>query len=117
MVSGTVTQMNFSELTDAFFMQSAGWQAVKQARSILAGGQVISSNWSPPLLKGVVQEGSTSYRAGLVIHGPDDMENLCTCRAARAGCSASATILRMRSTTPSACRPRGCRSGAGAPSA
>jgi superfamily II DNA or RNA helicase len=75
--------MSFTVLTDAFFMQSAGWQAVKQARAILDAGRVVSSNWSPPLLKGVVQEGSTSYRAGLVIKGPNDVENLCTCRPAR----------------------------------
>ena len=50
--------MSFTELTEAFFMKSAGWEAVKHARSLLAGGKVISSNWTPPLLKGVVQEGS-----------------------------------------------------------
>ncbi len=64
-------------------MKSAGWQAVKNARSLLAEGKVISSNWTPPLLKGVVQEGASSYRAGLVIKGTVDIENLCTCRAAR----------------------------------
>ncbi len=64
-------------------MKSAGWEAVKNARSLLAGGKVLSSNWSPPLLKGVVQEGSASYRAGLVIKGPVDIDNLCTCRASR----------------------------------
>ena len=64
-------------------MKSAGWEAVKNARFLLAGGKVISSNWTPPLLKGVVQEGSASYRAGLVIKGPVDIDNLCTCRASR----------------------------------
>jgi hypothetical protein len=52
--------MSFTELTEAFLMKSAGWEAVKIARSLLAGGKVLSSNWSPPLLKGVVQEGSAS---------------------------------------------------------
>src|SRR5262245_40399463 len=75
--------MSFTELTEAFLMKSAGWEAVKIARSLLAGGKVLSSNWSPPLLKGVVQEGSASYRAGLVIKGPIDIDNICTCRAAR----------------------------------
>ncbi len=64
-------------------MKSAGWEAVKNARALLAGGKVISSNWTPPLLKGVVQEGTSSYRAGLVIKGPVDIDNLCTCRASR----------------------------------
>src|SRR5579863_1416099 len=75
--------MNVTELSDAFLMKSAGWEAVKNARTLLAGGKVISSNWTPPLLKGVVQEGSSSYRAGLVIKGPVDVDNLCTCRASR----------------------------------
>ena len=64
-------------------MKAAGWEAVKNARSLIAGAKVISSNWTPPLLKGVVQEGASSYRAGLVIKGPVDIDNLCTCRAAR----------------------------------
>src|SRR5437763_1146655 len=62
-------RMSFTELSDGFFMKCAGWEAVKNARSLLAGGKVISSNWTPPLLKGVVQEGTSSYRAGLVIKG------------------------------------------------
>ena len=77
--------MSFTELTEAFFMKCAGWEAVKHARSLLAGGKVISSNWTPPLLKGVVQEGTSSYRAGLVIKGPVDIDNLCTCRAQKEG--------------------------------
>src|SRR2546427_8620737 len=76
-MSGTILRMSFTELTEAFFMKSAGWEAVKTARALLAGGKVISSNWTPPLLKGVVQEGTSSYRAGLVIKGPVDIDNLC----------------------------------------
>jgi superfamily II DNA or RNA helicase len=75
--------MSFTELTDGFFMKSAGWEAVKNARTLLAGGKVLSSNWTPPLLKGVVQEGKSAYRAGLVINGPVDIDNLCTCRDSR----------------------------------
>jgi superfamily II DNA or RNA helicase len=44
---------------------------------------VLSSNYTPPILKGVVQEGTTSYRAGLVIKSGIDLENLCMCRASR----------------------------------
>src|SRR5688572_13243878 len=71
------------ELTDAFFAQVAGWDAVKQARALLQQGRVLSSNWTPPLLKGVVQEGGTSYRAGLVIKNTVDVENICSCGQAR----------------------------------
>src|SRR5687768_1736168 len=71
------------ELSDAFFANAAGWEAMKRARAMVAAGHVLSSNWSPPVLKGVVQEGETSYRAGLVIKGPIDIDNICTCRTAR----------------------------------
>ena len=75
--------MSFSELTQEFLAKIAGWEAVKNARALLAGGKVLSSNWTPPVLKGVVSEGSTSYRSGLVIKNAVDVENLCSCRAAR----------------------------------
>jgi len=70
-------------LSDQFFAKIAGWEAMKQARALLAGDKVLSSNWSPPVLKGVVQEGTTSYRAGLVIKDDVNIDNLCTCRASR----------------------------------
>ncbi|MBM3840439.1 MAG: helicase [Verrucomicrobia bacterium] len=72
-----------AELTEAFLAKVAGWEAMKQARSLVERDQVLSSNWTPPLLKGVVQEGSISYRAGLVVKGAIDLENLCSCRASR----------------------------------
>ncbi|MCP5518417.1 MAG: DEAD/DEAH box helicase [Verrucomicrobiales bacterium] len=71
------------ELTDKFFADAAGWEAMKQARSLLATDKVLSSNWTPPVLKGVVQAGATTYRAGLVIKNPSDLENICTCRPSR----------------------------------
>jgi superfamily II DNA or RNA helicase len=71
------------ELTEAFLAKIAGWEAVKAARHLLASGKVLSSNYTPPILKGVVQEGTTSYRAGLVLKSGIDLENLCTCRASR----------------------------------
>lgn len=71
------------EITDEFLAKIAGWDVVKQARSTLASGKVLSSAWNAPILKGVVQEGTTSYRAGLVIKDSIDIENLCSCRASR----------------------------------
>jgi superfamily II DNA or RNA helicase len=70
-------------LSEPFFAKIAGWEAMKQARALLAGDKVLSSNWSPPVLKGVVQEGTTSYRAGLVIKDDVNIDNLCTCRTSR----------------------------------
>lgn len=71
------------ELNEQFLAKIAGWEVLKQARAVLAGGRVISSNWTEPVLKGVVQEGQTSYRCGLVIKDAIDIENLCTCRTAK----------------------------------
>src|SRR4051812_17535385 len=56
---------------------------MKAARALLAGNKVLSSNYAAPLLKGVVQEGTTSYRAGLVLKSGIDLENMCSCRASR----------------------------------
>src|SRR3954469_11314408 len=76
--------MNPVELTDEFFGKIAGWEIVKSARAALAGDRVLSSDWTPPVLKGIVQEGPTSYRAGLAIKDAIDVENLCTCRTSKA---------------------------------
>lgn len=71
------------ELNETFLAKIAGWEAVKSARALLAAGRVLSSNWTPPVLKGVVQEGTGSYRATLIIKDVVNVENLCTCRQAR----------------------------------
>jgi hypothetical protein len=71
------------ELTEALLSKAAGWEAMKRARAYLEQDQVLSSNWTPPLLKGVVQAGEISLRAGLVIKGPIDVENICSCRESR----------------------------------
>src|SRR5262245_6395377 len=71
------------ELSKEFFAKIAGWEAMKQARALLATDKVLSSNWSAHVLQGVVQEGTTSYRAGLVIKDDVNVDNLCTCRASR----------------------------------
>ncbi len=56
---------------------------MKHARAYLEQGQVVSSYWAPPLLRGVVQTGESSFRASLVIQNEIDIENLCNCREAR----------------------------------
>jgi superfamily II DNA or RNA helicase len=71
------------ELTEALLSKAAGWDVMKRARAYLEQGEVLSSNWSPPLLRGVVQTGEVSFRASMVIKGEIDIENLCTCREAR----------------------------------
>ena len=71
------------ELSEKFFQQAAGWEVMMQARSLLAAGKVLSSNFTPPVLKGAVIAGESSIRTGLVIQSVSDIENLCPCRDAR----------------------------------
>lgn len=71
------------ELTEALLKDAAGWEAMKLARAYLAQGQVLSSFWEPPLLRGVVQAGELTIRASMAIKGPIDIENLCPCRDSR----------------------------------
>ena len=75
--------MSSVELNEAFLAKIAGWEAMKTARALLATDKVLSSNWIPPILKGVVQEGSASYRAGLAIKDTINIENMCSCRQSR----------------------------------
>ncbi len=63
--------------------KASGWEVMKRARAYLEQGEVLSSNWTPPLLRGVVQAGEVAFRASMVIKGGIDIENLCNCREAR----------------------------------
>ena len=58
------------ELDESVFSQAAGWDVLKQARACLAQGQVLSSAWAPPLLRGVVMSGGTSVRACFMTSQP-----------------------------------------------
>jgi superfamily II DNA or RNA helicase len=71
------------QLSDILLAKLAGWEVVKQARALVAAGRVQASEWQPPNLRGAVQEGSTTYRAGLVIRSASDADNLCPCRDSR----------------------------------
>src|SRR6266446_2371387 len=75
--------MSNVELSDALLAKLAGWEAVKKARGLLAGEQVLNSDWQPPMLRGMVQESSATYRAAMVIRSASDAENLCPCRDSR----------------------------------
>src|SRR5215468_5357601 len=72
-----------SELDEKLLSSAAGWDVMKLARAYVAQGQVVSSHWAPPLLRGVVQAGELTIRASMVINNGIDIENLCTCRDAR----------------------------------
>lgn len=104
------------ELTESLLSKAAGWDVMKMARAYLQQGQVISSNWTPPLLRGVVQAGEISFRGSMVINSEIDIENLCTCREAREwgkicahGVAVGLHWLKQRqaATTPAPARPAG----------
>jgi superfamily II DNA or RNA helicase len=75
--------MDEVQLTDPLLAKLAGWEATKHARGLLAAGRVLASEWQPPELRGTVQAGETTYRAGLIIRSALDADNLCTCRDSR----------------------------------
>ncbi len=70
-------------LTERLLNDAAGWQVTKMARALLETNRVVSSNYTPPILKGLVRDGNTEYRAGLKIVSASNIENLCSCRSSR----------------------------------
>jgi superfamily II DNA or RNA helicase len=75
--------MDRIEITERFLMDTGGWQAMKHARALVEMGRVVSAAYNSPVLRGLVREGTTEYRAGLKIRTKSDVENLCSCREAR----------------------------------
>jgi len=69
------------ELSEKLLAEAGGWQAMKQARALHDTGRVISSNYTAPILRGLVRDGGVEYRAGLKLGS--NVENLCGCRASR----------------------------------
>jgi superfamily II DNA or RNA helicase len=75
--------MSSIQITERFLMDTGGWQALKHAKALVQMGRVVSFNYAPPILRGLVREGETEYRAGLKIRSYTDVENLCSCRDSR----------------------------------
>jgi superfamily II DNA or RNA helicase len=94
-------------ITERFLMDTGGWPALKHAKALVQMGRVISCNYSPPVLRGLVREGETEYRAGLKIRSYTDVENLCSCRESRewgtiCAHSLALGLASIRSETPAA---------------
>ena len=70
-------------ITEKFLIDTGGWQALKHAKALLEMGRVVSFNYTPPVLRGLVREGEIEFRAGLKIRSYTDVENLCSCRDSR----------------------------------
>src|SRR5581483_2397515 len=78
-----LSNMTAVELNEKLLTEAGGWQAMKHARALCDSGRVLSAAYTPPLLKGVVQDAGTEFRAGLKIASRTNIENICTCRASR----------------------------------
>src|SRR5689334_8879359 len=67
-------------LSERLLNDAGGWQAMKAARGLQGAGRVSEATYEAPVLRGLVREGNTQYRAGLRIGSKTDIENLCGCR-------------------------------------
>jgi superfamily II DNA or RNA helicase len=75
--------MSEIRITERFLMDTGGWQAMKHAKALVQMGRVVSFNYTPPILRGLVREGEIEFRAGLKIRSYTDVENICSCRDSR----------------------------------
>ncbi len=75
--------MSSIQITERFLLDTGGFPALKHAKALVQMGRVVSFQYSPPILRGLVREGETEYRAGLKIRSYTDVENLCSCRDSR----------------------------------
>jgi superfamily II DNA or RNA helicase len=75
--------MSEIRITERFLMDTGGWQAMRHAKALVQMGRVVSFNYTPPILRGLVREGEVEFRAGLKIRDYTDVENICSCRESR----------------------------------
>ena len=54
-------------LSDKLLADAGGWQAMKEARAILAAERVRDARYEPPELAGFVRGAETEFRSGLRI--------------------------------------------------
>jgi superfamily II DNA or RNA helicase len=77
------TDISNVEITEKLLLDAGGWQAMKQARSLLEAKRVTKAEWAPPLLSGRVHDHGTEFRAGLKITSRSQVENTCSCKTSR----------------------------------
>ena len=70
-------------ITQKMLAGAGGWQVMKAAQQLQAAGRATETAYNPPILTGMVREGTRSLRSGLRIKTESDVENLCTCRESR----------------------------------
>ena len=70
-------------LTDKLLVDAGGWQAMKEARQLVAADRVTDARYEPPELVGRVRGAETEFRSGLRILSKTDIVNTCTCAESR----------------------------------
>lgn len=107
------------DITEKWLGEIGGWAAMKTARGLVAAGQVALQSTEPGLIRGLAGTGRLRHACGLRIRGRTDVDNLCTCPAARRGLicehSLAAALLSLQPAAPS--RPAGAPSVVATPKA
>jgi superfamily II DNA or RNA helicase len=73
------------DINEKWLGEIGGWAAMKAARTIVAAGGVEAVSRDGNTIRGRVGSGKNKFAAGLRIRGRTDIDNLCTCPAARRG--------------------------------
>ena len=72
------------QITPELLRELGDWRASKEGRSLAESGCVLSVEFNPPMLQGMVRVGGVTVRARLkVAPGTFGIENLCSCRQAQ----------------------------------
>ncbi|MDR2462180.1 MAG: DEAD/DEAH box helicase [Verrucomicrobiales bacterium] len=72
------------KLTKDLLLEIGGWRALKEGTALWKSGKIQDVVYSPPLLSGVVQSGTSAVKARLHLgRRLSEVENLCSCRQAR----------------------------------
>lgn len=103
------------EFTEKWLGEIGGWQAMKAARGLVEAGLVELQTAEASLVRGLAGSGKVKFACGLRIKSRSDVDNLCTCPAARRSMicehSLAVALLHLRPaqarSVPGASRPVG----------
>lgn len=92
------------DITEKWLGEIGGWAAMKAARGLVAAGQVSLQSADDSLIRGLAGTGRMRHACGLRIRGRTDVDNLCTCPAARRGLicehSLAAALMTLQGSAP-----------------
>lgn len=72
------------KISKEFLLEIGGWRSMKEGRALWESSKVVEVSYEPPMLHGIVQAGTSSVKARLMVGKRlADVENLCSCRQAR----------------------------------